>query len=311
MKLLKNNAVKILRRMIRVRNLQWLIACQIHKGNVDNPVHLALGHEMIACIAAEYLNPDVDCVCLPHRNLHFNLALTEKFDEDRLERVVKEIISDPNGCDNGGLGSMNFANRRACIHYTSSILANCLGFACGRALSSKRRGTGKALAVLGDGAMEEGRFWEASIFAAAHELNIIFIVENNGWSMQSAISQRRSTINLSQLADSLGVEYLNFDALHTSVEEAAEVVAKAFNIVGPVILEVQVETFGSKLIEEAGTTRLVNYHAGKIMIGEATSFSGQFNLSSRDQITFELLERLGIAEKTKSEFQLFQKVINQ
>lgn len=77
--------------------------------------------------------------------------------------------------------------------YSSSILAGCTGIATGVAEALKRKGsTHKVWCFIGDGAEDEGHFYEAVRFSDSNDLPITFIVEDNDRSVDTTKAQRGS-----------------------------------------------------------------------------------------------------------------------
>lgn len=77
---------------------------------------------------------------------------------------------------------------------TSSILAGNAGIAAGVAHALKlKNSTAKVWCFLGDGAEEQGHFYEAVMYVEANQLPCTFIVEDNNRSVDVARSDRRGT----------------------------------------------------------------------------------------------------------------------
>lgn len=76
--------------------------------------------------------------------------------------------------------------------YQSSILAGNCGIAVGVAMAIKERGEDTHVyCFLGDGASENGHFFEAVMYASGHDLPITFILENNNIQVDTPVLQRR------------------------------------------------------------------------------------------------------------------------
>jgi TPP-dependent pyruvate/acetoin dehydrogenase alpha subunit len=225
------------------------------------PVHLALGHEGISEVVSAVMKHGDKLLCT-HRNLHYQLArgatLSELQEEFRLMKI---------GLAGGKCGSMNLSNPNGSIIYTSSILGNNLCVAVGVALSKKiRQEDGVIIATTGDGAMEEGAFYESILNASSLDLPFLVVVENNNWSLASQIKERRKTINLSELANSLGVGYTyltgnNIKDYYDKFFKIRECVCISKR---PHIVEVELTTLGgwTVQVENSQSSRYVNYHAG-------------------------------------------------
>jgi TPP-dependent pyruvate/acetoin dehydrogenase alpha subunit len=82
---------------------------------------------------------------------------------------------------------------------STAVLAGQCGIAAGLALEIKRSfdlsdqsdRSPRVWCFLGDGAEEEGHFYEAALFVEAHDLPCTFIIEDNGWQMDTSKEERR------------------------------------------------------------------------------------------------------------------------
>jgi pyruvate dehydrogenase E1 component alpha subunit len=166
------------------------------------PVHLAFGHEAAAVATDQTMRQD-DVLCLTHRNGAYNLARSKKFQAE-----IAHYRLDPAAGRPAQMASMNLAMENTGIAYSSSILGNNLAVGSGIAMHRKLvRRPGIVFVYTGDGAIEEGVFWESLIFARSQELRMVIVVENNNFSLASSIDQRRGPIDLSQVCSGLGVTY--------------------------------------------------------------------------------------------------------
>ncbi len=161
------------------------------------------------------------------------------------------------------------------IRYASSILGNNLPVAAGGALSMKlREGRGVAFVVAGDGAIEEGAFYETLVFASSHNLPLVVVVENNDHSMTSRIADRRCGIDLLSLAGSMGVAFQSADGVAVDAVHDRLAEARARALKGePVLVEVAVPIYN----QHAGPTpgfpddpMDVDLSAG-LVLGDATT----------------------------------------
>jgi len=188
--------------VLRLRYWQHVMNEALKRKEFKIPIHLGFGHEALAS-AVNRMMTDSDQLVLTHRNITYNLAragaLKPLYDEYKLE---------PAAMGRGKLGSMNLANRSKGIAYSSSILGNNVSVACGLALAKQVSNTDGIVTVLtGDGAMEEGQFYESLVFAASQRLRVLFLVENNDMSMSSTIEQRRCPIALNHMAAAVNIQF--------------------------------------------------------------------------------------------------------
>ena len=224
------------RLVLQLRYWQLLLNERLKQGRYQVPVHAAIGHEAVAAAVHMAMGP-ADRLVLTHRNMAFQLARAGAWEPVELEYLLSTA-----GLSGGRLGSMNLANPGRGIVYTSSILGNNLPVACGLALSHKLSARAARVFVLtGDGAIEEGAFWEALVFARSHALDIVFAVENNDHSLASRIAERRSPIDLAQVCSGAGIPFERLEG-----NDAAQYAgALAGGPAGPCCREFMVTTFSN------------------------------------------------------------------
>lgn len=252
---------KIAQDVLRVRFSQMFVNHGNKAKQFKCPIHLALGHEAIAVALSAVMKKE-DWLLCTHRNIHYNLArspgLRQKFDE---------YLGKTSGEACGQLGCMNLYNEDAGILYTSSILGNQMGVAAGVALGNRvRERKGVAAVVIGDGAIEEGIFYESMLMIKTFHCATLTIVENNQWSLATEIYERRCEIKLDQWAASLGIPYfqLKGNDVYQYIEILQKAYAQAVTEETPVIVEVALHTLGDWRMEtqEHPNGKYINYHAG-------------------------------------------------
>ena len=253
---------ELIREVLRNRQVQLQVNRMISNQEFKIPVHLALGHEAIA-VGVSAAMESQDKILLSHRNIHYHLALgsTE-------EQLIQEYKLTTSGLAEGKFGSMNLTAPQNGNIYTSNILGNNLAVALGVAQTTKLNSQASVTwVVTGDGAIEEGVFYETLLCATSWNLPIIIIVENNKWSLGTEIKQRRKEIDLSEFCRSLNAEYLELNGNDVSHYHETLASARKFAEQGaPTVVEVHLETLGGYFIEETSGKRYINYHAGKAAI---------------------------------------------
>lgn len=256
-----NYDLDMAREVLRIRLAQMIINEKYKNGEFKIPIHLALGHEVIA-VAVDSIMEEEDQLVLSHRNIHYNLARSKSLKPELDEYLLKK-----EGLAGGTLGSMNLANEERNVVYTSSILGNNLPVAAGLALGQKvRRLNGVVIVITGDGGIEEGAFYESIIFLKSNELPSIIVMENNGWSLATRIEERRYDIDFQGLLESLNVKYAKLDSNnpYEYIKELRTLRQHALVNKTPVFLEVGITTLGSRYLktEEYPEGKFINYHGG-------------------------------------------------
>ena len=231
--------------VLRLRYWQHLLNEMLKRKQFKIPVHLAFGHEAVAVALDRCIGED-DAVCLSHRNVAYNLIRSKS-----LDTVLQHYRMEPAEHTPGLMGSMNLSSH-ASIAYASSILGNNIPVAAGIAMNRKIAArSGIVFVFTGDGAMEEGSFWETLVFSRSHNLGLVIVVENNDYSMSSTIEQRRSGIDLSKVCAGAGVNYHSANGAILADSLAALTSARASAGSGiPACLELEISTFN----QHAGPT---------------------------------------------------------
>ncbi|WP_423751390.1 thiamine pyrophosphate-dependent dehydrogenase E1 component subunit alpha [Salinirarus marinus] len=211
-------------------------AFDISAGPIPGELHLAAGHEASAAGVCQHLR-DADTVTAPHRPHH--IAISKGVD---LNRMTAEIFGRRTGLSKGKGGHMHLFDpdvNFAC----SGIIAQGCPPAVGAAMAAKKRNTDEvAVAFLGEGAIDQGGFFESLNLASVRNLPVVFVVEDNDWAISMPKERVTDVSNGAQRAeghDMHGVRVDRDDAVAV-YEAAAEAVGRARDGNGPTILEVQV-----------------------------------------------------------------------
>ncbi|WP_406316100.1 thiamine pyrophosphate-dependent enzyme [Streptosporangium sp. NBC_01639] len=222
------------RRMAFIRQFEQKCLELSNEGEIAGSIHLCLGQEAIPVGALSALRPG-DRVLSTYRGHGWALAcgsdplallaeIAQRADGLNGGRAGSPLLSDP---DNGFLGE-------------NSIVGGGVPIAAGVALAlSSRAEDGVVVCSIGDGAMNQGATTEGMVFAAARNLPVIFICENNGWSEMTPISATTRGPDLVVRGEALGIESHVVDGGDPfAVARAVAAAAQACrNGEGPVYLE--------------------------------------------------------------------------
>lgn len=236
-----NNKEKIAREVICLRLKQMAVNEWYKSGKFKIPIHFGFGYEALA-VAVHSVIKYEDRLLLTHRNVVYNLACEHAF-----RPFLDEYSLHSTGLMGGRFGSMNLINPLRGILYTSSILANqfpvAVGVSFGRALVGTH---GITIVCGGDGAIEEGAFYESILMAASIKAPVLFLIENNEWSMHTSIRERRVDIDLKKLARSLSVPYMRLKGnnVFTYIQTLERARKQILVSRKPLCLEVDIHTLG-------------------------------------------------------------------
>lgn len=224
------------RRMVRIRAFEakCLELSLANPPVVAGSVHLCAGQEAIPVGARAALRP-TDSVVATYRG--HGWALESGIGAREL---LLEIAHRKDGINGGRAGSaMVMAPERGFVGENSIVGAGG-PIAAGVGLAHSRRGTdGVVLVSFGDGAMSQGALHESLVFAAAQDLPVIFLCENNGWAEMTATTATARIDDLSKRAQGYGIPGDTVDGndpviVRDAVEAAA---ARARGGEGPSLIE--------------------------------------------------------------------------
>jgi TPP-dependent pyruvate/acetoin dehydrogenase alpha subunit len=183
--------LKILEKMYLIRRMDEKLIELYPTDKIKSPVHLSLGQESIPAVVCSYLNKE-DVVFGSYRS--HALYLAKGGDPNAF---MAEMFGKINGCCKGKGGSMHVTDPENGIIGTSAIVASTIPVAVGWAYANKLKGNNNIAAVFfGDGACDEGVFYESINFAIVKEIPILFVCENNGLAIHSKIETRNSNIDI-------------------------------------------------------------------------------------------------------------------
>ncbi|MFJ9855040.1 thiamine pyrophosphate-dependent dehydrogenase E1 component subunit alpha [Streptomyces sp. NPDC101150] len=178
---------RLLRDMVRIRCVEEELGV-IYRDEQEmrTPVHFSIGQEATAVgVCAAMLSTDV--IYSGHRCHAQYLAKGGD-----LTAMVAELYGKQTGCAAGRGGSVHLIDKTAGFGASSAILGEMISVAVGAAWSFALRGEPRVAATFfGDGASEEGVFHESLNFAALHRLPVVFVCENNQYSLSSPIAARQ------------------------------------------------------------------------------------------------------------------------
>jgi pyruvate dehydrogenase E1 component alpha subunit len=226
---------RLYRELLRIRMIEQRIADIYPEQEMRCPVHLSIGQEAAAVGACDHLSR-TDWAMSGHRSHGHYLAKGGD-----LRAMFAEMYGKVTGCTDGKGGSMHLVDLSCGFLGAVPIVGSTIPIAVGAAWGARLRGESRVVAAFfGEGATEEGVFHEALNFAALRQLPVVFVCENNLYSVYSPMSVRQPDGRpVHQVAAGQGVPSVQVDgndvlAVHAA---AGEAVARARSGGGPTFLE--------------------------------------------------------------------------
>lgn len=182
---------KLLFDMMLIRKAQLAIESRYLNNEMKTPVHLCIGQEAVAAGVCAHLKKN-DYISSNHRGHGHYLAKG-----GNLKALITELYGREAGCSKGRGGSMHLVDTGVGHYGSSSIVGGGIPIGTGMGLAIKMQKQKRVSAVFfGDGAADEGVLYESINFAVLKKLPVIFVLENNQYSVCSHISARQTGNNV-------------------------------------------------------------------------------------------------------------------
>jgi len=244
--------VELFRQMIRVRHFEEKAKQAFQQGKIKGFCHLYNGQEAVAVGTISVLNED-DAVITAYRD-HAH-ALTRGTDS---KACMAELFGKITGCSRGKGGSMHFFDVKRHFYGGHGIVGGQIPLGTGLAYAQKYLGTNRVtLAYMGDGAINQGAVHEAMNLAALWKLPVIYIIENNEWSMGTSQARSSAGDPLTKRAGAFDMAAIQADGM-----DIDDVRAKTFEAVSlartesqPTLMEIRTYRYFGHSMSDPGNYR--------------------------------------------------------
>ena len=220
--------------MVRLRLCEEALAKEYHPADeMRCPVHFCVGQEAVPAALSLTLHED-DYLFCHHRSHGYYLAKKAP-----MQALFAELYGKATGA-NGGLAGSQDISYPANNFYSGAILAGATAISIGAALAAALQKNGRVVAAgFGESATDEGIFWESVNYAALARLPVIFVCENNKYSVFSPLLKRAAADNIAERVAAFGMrceKIFGNDAplVHRTIDAA---VARARRGEGPTFVE--------------------------------------------------------------------------
>jgi pyruvate dehydrogenase E1 component subunit alpha len=228
------------RRMLLIRRVEEEAARGYAQGKIGGFLHLYIGQEAVAVGSVAALK-DADYVITTYRD--HGMALAKGM---TARALMAELYGKKTGCSQGLGGSMHLFDREHNMLGGYGIVGGHIPLAAGVAFASKYRADGRVtLCFFGEGAVSIAGFHEGISLAALWKLPIVFICENNEYSMGTPLSRSMSLEDVSMKALGYGMDRDRFfadDVLEVE-KRIAEAVSRAREHSLPTLVEIRTYRF--------------------------------------------------------------------
>ena len=199
-KLYKN----LYKKIYKIRQVENKISQVYKEQEIRCPVHLSIGQEAVAAGICESLTKNDEIISTHRSHAHY-LAKG-----GNLKSMIAELYGKSNGCAKGLGGSMHLQDVSTGIFGSVPIVGSTIPIGVGISFYSKYSEIKKnniTIIFFGEAATEEGVFHESINFASLHNLPILFVCENNLYSVYTSLKKRQSEKrNIRKIVESNGIK---------------------------------------------------------------------------------------------------------
>jgi len=216
----KELMISLYRDMIRIRRFEEEAARQYTRGKMGGFLHLYNGQEAVAVGAISAVEPTDYILATYREHAHYLARVGD------MNAAMAELFGKATGCAKGRGGSMHFFDVSKRFMGGHAIVGSHVPIAAGIAFASKYRGEPDVtLCFFGDGTANMGAFHEGLALASLWKLPVIFICENNLYSMGTPLYRTLAVEDIAVRAKGypMAQEIVNGD----DVLEVREVVRRA------------------------------------------------------------------------------------
>lgn len=245
--------IRILRDMFRIRRFEQTALKYYNQGRMGGFLHLYTGQESVAVGTVSVMGDNDHCITA-YRDHGHALAVGMSMNE-----CMAELFGKVTGCSKGKGGSMHFFAPDKRYWGGHGIVAGQTPLGAGIAYALKYKGIqGCCLTFLGDGAVNQGVFHETLNLASLWDVPVVFIIENNKYSMGT--SQKRSSAyetNLAQRAAAYAMDWAHVNGEHIYDIRAvtAEAIERAHATCRPTLIEIATYRYYGHSVADANAKK--------------------------------------------------------
>lgn len=198
--------IELYRTMVRIRRFEERSLRAYQAGRIGGFLHLYIGQEAVAVGCCSLMGKD-DHVITAYRDHGHAIAVGMD-----TKALMAELYGKVTGCSKGKGGSMHYFDPSRNFWGGHGIVGGQIPLGAGLAFGVKYLGRkGAAMAFMGDGAVNQGAVHEAFNLAALWELPVVFVIENNRYSMGTSQQRSSAGISLAQRAAGYNMAWATCD----------------------------------------------------------------------------------------------------
>lgn len=235
-KLSKEQYLESYRKILLIRRFEEKCGQLYGMGLIGGFCHLYIGQEAVVT-AIEMAKKLGDSMITSYRDHgHVILSGVEP------KYTLAELMGKTSGCSKGKGGSMHMFNLPGKFYGGHGIVGAQVSIGTGIAFAEKYQNSGNiCFTFLGDGAINQGQAYESFNMAALWKLPVVYVIENNEYSMGTSVKRSTAVTDLYKKGESFGIKgfQLNGMDLQTVYDYSKQAAEFVRNGSGPIILEMK------------------------------------------------------------------------
>jgi pyruvate dehydrogenase E1 component alpha subunit len=235
-----------------IRRLEEEAARAYAEGKIGGFLHLYIGQEAVGVGVVAAMRPE-DSIVTTYRD--HGIAIAKGMSS---RAMMAELFGKVTGCSKGLGGSMHLFDEPNRMYGGHGIVGGHVPLAAGLAFAAKYRGDKTVTTCLfGDGAVSIGAFHEGLSLAALWNLPIVFICENNEYSMGTPLHRTLAVEDVTAKAEGYGMAKDRFfatDVLQVK-ERIGVAVRRAREESRPTLVEIRTYRYRGHSMSDPGKYR--------------------------------------------------------
>jgi pyruvate dehydrogenase E1 component alpha subunit len=298
-KLGADELVQFYRDMVRIRRFEERCLRSYQQGKIGGFLHLYIGQESIAVGCASVMNKN-DHIITAYRDHGHALAVGMGMNELMAENYGKYT-----GCSKGKGGSMHYFDPTRRFWGGHGIVGGQIPLGTGLAFAVKFKGLkGACMAFMGDGAVNQGAVHEAYNLAALWSLPVIFVIENNGYSMGTSQARSSAGPSLAQRAEGYGMNWEIAENGHDVLEvrdKFDRLLKLAHDQSLPSVLEIRTYRYRGHSVADPDTTYREKKEIEEYKATKDPIMTYERALVAEGVLTAELIKQIDDAARAEAE----------
>lgn len=218
----KNLLLNLFRKAYLIRSAEELIVENYDDNEMKTPMHMSMGEEAIMAGVCTALGKNSETFGT-YRSHGLYLAVTQESD-----KFFAEMYGKATGVLKGKGGSMHLLSPDDGLMGISAVVGSTIPLAVGSAFANVYLKKKKITAAFfGDGAVDEGVFWESLNIACLKKLPVLFVCEDNGYAVHTPPTSRRGYKSLVNIIKQYSCSIFETDT--TDAEEIYNLTLEAIN----------------------------------------------------------------------------------